>query len=125
FESLRWGANGAADARAKVDQLAAKGVNLIKLLCVNDMTQEEATAVVQQAHARGLKVAAHGRADDEIRKCLKAGVDDFQHLGTQGLLPDDIVAGIRERVRERPLYWTPTVGNPINNMYLRDNAEVL
>ena len=124
-ESFRWGVSGAADAKAKVDQLANKGVNLIKLLCVNDMTQEEATAVVQQAHARGLKVAAHGRADDEIRKCLKAGVDDFQHLGTQGLLPDDIVAGIRERVRERPLYWTPTVGNPINNMYLRDNAEML
>jgi imidazolonepropionase-like amidohydrolase len=125
FESFRWGVSGQADARAKVDQLASKGVNLIKLLCVDDMTQEEATAVVQQAHARGLMVAAHGRADAEIRKCLAAGVDDFQHLGTQAVLPDDIVASIRERVRVRPLYWTPTVGNPINNMYLRQNAEML
>jgi imidazolonepropionase-like amidohydrolase len=125
FDSFRWGVSGPADARAKVDLLAAKGVNLIKLLCVDDMTQEEATAVVQQAHARGLMVAAHGRADAEIRKCLAAGVDDFQHLGTQGVLPADIVAGIRERVRARPLYWTPTVGNPINNRYLRENGEML
>ena len=124
-ESFRWGVSGAGDAKTKVDRLAAKGVNLIKLLCVNDMTQEEATAVVDQAHARGLKVAAHGRADDEIRKCLRAGVDDFQHLGTQGLLPDDIVTGIRERVRTRTLYWTPTVGSPVNNRYLLENAEML
>lgn len=124
-ESFRWGVAGPADAKAKVNQLADKGVNIIKLLCVRDLLQEEANAVVEQAHARNLMVAAHGRDDDEIRKCLAAGVDDFQHLGTRALLPGDIVDSIRARVRQRPLFWTPTVGSPINNRYLADNAEPL
>jgi imidazolonepropionase-like amidohydrolase len=125
FDSFRWAVSGAADARAKVDRLAAKGVDVIKLLCVDDMTLDEAKAVVNAAHNRRLMVAAHGRADAEIRKCLDAGVDDLQHLGTRGLLPDDIVASIRARVRVRRLYWTPTVGNPVNNTYLKGNAEML
>ena len=124
-DSFRWSVSGVEDARAKVDRLVDKGVNVIKLLCVADMTQEEANAVVQQAHARNRLVLAHGRSDDEIRKCLAAGVDDFQHLGTQGVLPDDIVSSIRERVRGRPLYWTPTVGNPVNNTFMRENTELL
>lgn len=125
-ESYRWPVAGVADAKAKVDRLADRKVDVIKLLCVPDMTQDEADAVVRQAHARGLMVAAHGRADDEIRKCLEAGVDDLQHLSPQAALPDDIVARIRERVRQGPpLYWTPTVGAPINNRYLRDDPEPL
>ena len=48
-----------------MNRLADKGVNLIKMLCVPDMTPQEAAAIVDQAHARGLKVAAHGRTDDE------------------------------------------------------------
>jgi imidazolonepropionase-like amidohydrolase len=125
-DAFRWGVSGVEDARAKVDRLVDKGVDVIKLLCVADMTQEEANAVVRQAHARNRLVLAHGRSDDEIRKCLAAGVDDFQHLGTQGVLPDDIVSAIRERVRTRPpLYWTPTVGNPVNNTFMKENAELL
>ena len=43
FESFRMSVAGAADARAKVNQLADHGVDLIKLLCVPEMTLEEAT----------------------------------------------------------------------------------
>jgi imidazolonepropionase-like amidohydrolase len=125
FDSFRWGVSGIADAKAKVDRLADKGVNIIKMLCVEQMTADEARAIVEQAHARGLMVAAHGRDDGEIRRCLAAGVDDFQHLGTRGLLPADIVDSIRARTRGRTMYWTPTVGNPVNNIYLRENAEML
>ena len=125
FASFRWSVSGSADGKVKVDRLAAKGVNAIKLLCVDAMPQEDATAVVEQAHARGLMVLAHGRGDAEIRKCLAAGVDDFQHLGTQAVLPDDIVAAVRARVRVRPLYWTPTIGSPVNNVYFRENAEMV
>ena len=125
LDSFRWDVSGVEDARAKVDRLVDKGVDVIKLLCVADMTPDEANAVVRQAHARNRMVLAHGRSDDEIRKCLAAGVDDFQHLGTQGVLPDDIVGAIRERVRTRTLYWTPTVGNPVNNTFLKENPELL
>ena len=124
-EQFRWSVSGVADARAKVDRLAAARVDIIKLLCVPDMAQEEANAIVAQAHSHGLMVAAHGRTDDEIRKCLIAGVDDFQHFGTLALLPDDIVTMIRQRVAERRLLWTPTVGSPVNYTYLLRDTEML
>ncbi len=125
FESFRMSVAGVADARAKVNMLADKGVDLIKLLCVPEMTVEEATAVVGQAHARGLKVLAHGRTDAEVRKCLAAGIDDFQHLSPQAVFPDDIVASIRERIARRPLLWTPTVGELYSYDRMRTNAEIL
>jgi imidazolonepropionase-like amidohydrolase len=124
-EQFRWSVKGTDDARKKVDRLAAAHVDIIKLLCVPAMSQEEANAVVAQAHSHGLMVAAHGRTDEEIRKCLTAGVDDFQHLGTLALLPDDIVMMIRQRVAQRRLLWTPTVGSPINYTYLLRDMEML
>jgi imidazolonepropionase-like amidohydrolase len=124
-EQFRWGVGGVEDARSKVDRLAAAGVDLIKLLCVPEMAQDEANAVVERAHSHGLMVAAHARTDDEIRKCLAAGVDDLQHLGTLALLPDDIITMIRMRVAERRLLWTPTVGSPINYTYLLRDTEML
>jgi imidazolonepropionase-like amidohydrolase len=125
FESFRMSVAGAADARAKVNQLADSGVDLIKLLCVPEMTLEEATAVVEQAHARGRIVAAHGRTDAEVRKCLAAGVDDFQHLSPEAAFPSDIVASIKDRVARRPLIWTPTVGGLYSYDRMRTNAEIL
>jgi len=122
-EAFRWPVSGVADAKAKVDLLADKGVDFIKMLCVPDMPQEDANAIVAEAHVRGLKVLAHGREDAEIRKCLAADVDEFEHLGTRALLPEDIVAGIRARTR--PLYWTPTIGSPVNYRYLLTNREML
>jgi imidazolonepropionase-like amidohydrolase len=124
-ESFRWGVSSAADARAKVNLLADKGVDLIKLLCVPQMSIEEAKAVVAQAHARRLMVAAHGRSDDEVRKCLAAGVDDFQHLSPQAIFPDDIIDGIRTRMAQQPLLWTPTVGELYSWEHMKTNPEIL
>jgi imidazolonepropionase-like amidohydrolase len=125
FESFRMGVNGADDARDKVNRLADKGIDLIKLLCVPEMAQDEANAVVAQAHTRGLKVAAHGRTDAEVRKCLAAGVDDFQHLSSQAVFPDDIVRAIADRLKQRPLLWTPTVGELYTYDRMRTDAEIL
>jgi imidazolonepropionase-like amidohydrolase len=124
-DSFRWGVSGVEDARIKVNRLADKGVDLIKLLCVPEMTVDEAKTVVDQAHARRLKVAAHGRADDEVRKCLAAGVDDFQHLSPQAIFPEDIIAGIKERIRRQPLIWTPTVGELYSWERMKTNPEIL
>ena len=124
--SFRWPVSGPADARAKVAELSRRGVDIIKLLCVPQMSVAEATAVVVEAHARGLKVAAHGRSDDEVRKCLAAGVDDFQHLSPDAIFPDDIVSAIRERIRRGPpLVWTPTVGELYSWESMKTNPEIL
>jgi imidazolonepropionase-like amidohydrolase len=126
LESFRWPVSGAEDGRAKIAELSRRGVDIIKLLCVPQMSIAEATAVVAEAHARGLKVAAHGRSDDEVRKCLAAGVDDFQHLSPDAVFPDDIMTAIRERVRRGPpLVWTPTVGELYSWESMKTNPEIL
>ena len=86
-ELFRWSVGGVDDARAKVDRLAAAHVDIVKLLCVPEMTQEEANAIVAQAHSHGLMVAAHGRTDAEIRKCLNRGRGRLPAFGDAGTAP--------------------------------------
>lgn len=122
--TYQWALSGAADARAKVRRLKDAGADIIKLLC-GQTTAEENTAIVEEAHAQGMIVMAHGRADAEIRTCLAGGVDEFEHLSPQAELPPDIVSMIRERVSTRRLLWTPTVGMVTQSDYLRTNREML
>ena len=121
--------SGAADARAKTDQLIESGVDWIKIINAAAMAPDEMKAIVDQAHARGRKVAAHAFSEEEIRQGLLAGVDDFQHVRTQTPeYPPDVVALIRDRVRSGPpLYWTVTVGGngQLNTAYLASNPEYL
>jgi imidazolonepropionase-like amidohydrolase len=124
-DTFRWPVSGAADARAKVNRLVDKGVDVIKVLCVPDMSADEAAAIVEQAHARGLKVAAHGRNDAEVRKCLSAGADDFQHLSPDAIFPEDIVSRIRDRMTRQAIIWTPTVGGLYSGERLKTNPEIL
>ena len=124
-----WNVSGAADARAKTSQLIDAGVDWIKIINAEALTPEEMQAIVDEAHARGRKVAAHAFSEAEIRQGLLAGVDDFQHVRTQTPeYPPDVVALIRDRVRNGPpLYWTVTVGGngQLNAAYLASNPEYL
>lgn len=115
-EAFRWGVSGARDARAKVRQLAEAGVDVIKLIDQDEMTFDEAEAVVDEAHKHGLPVIAHSHRPDEIRRGLAIGVDNFEHTGLAAApgYPPDIMELLKERtatgrVRGGPLYWTPTV----------------
>ena len=124
-----WNVAGAADAKAKTSQLVDAGVDWIKVINAEALTPEEMKAIVDEAHARGRKVAAHAFSEAEIRQGLIAGVDDFQHVRTQTPeYPPDVVALIRDRVRNGPpLYWTVTVGGngQLNAAYLASNPEFL
>ena len=117
----------AADARAKTKKLIDDGVDVVKIFNPELMSVEERRAIVDEAHSRGRKVAAHGTTDRDIRLGLELGVDDFQHFGADAPeFPADIVTAIRERVRiGPPLYWTPTVGaNGLLNLpYLATHPE--
>ena len=115
-ESYRWGVNGAADARAKVKRLVDAGVDMIKLIDQDQLTDDEVKAVVETAHAGGKPVVAHAHREDEIRMGLKYGIDSFEHTGlaTEPGYPEDILAGIRKR--NNTLYWCPT----IEGLYLAD-----
>ena len=128
----RWGVNGPSDARRKVRKLAKAGVDFIKLIDQDKMTLDEAQAVVDEAHAHGLRVVAHGHRPDEIRVGLKIGVDNFEHTGlaTAPAYPPDVMAALKERtaagmIHRGPLFWTPTVSGLYNYEYVRDNPELL
>ena len=131
-ESYRWGVKGADDARKKVRKLAEAGVDVIKLIDQDQMTLEEAQAVVDEAHKHGLKVVAHSHRPDEIRRGLAIGVDNFEHTGltTAPEYPADVMSLLRERtatgrVSGGPLYWTPTVEGLFQYEYTVDNPEKL
>lgn len=105
----RWGVDGPDDARRKVQTLIDAGVDVIKLIDQDQLTSEEVTAVVETAHAAGIKVVAHGHRMDEIRVGLEHGVDNFEHtgLGTAPGYAEDVLQALRER--NTAVYWTPTV----------------
>ncbi len=102
----------AADARAKVRQLVEAGADVIKIFFVDRMSADERRALVEEAHARGKRIAAHGQTDEEVRLGLAIGVDDFQHIGIDSAeYSSDIMTSLRARVNSGPpVYWTPTVG---------------
>jgi imidazolonepropionase-like amidohydrolase len=106
---FRWAVNGADDARKKVDTIADAGADIIKMIDQDQMTFEEAKAVVDEAHKRGKTVAAHAHRSDEIRVGLRAGVDCFEHTGlaTKPGYEEDVLQMIRDR--NATLYWCPTM----------------
>jgi imidazolonepropionase-like amidohydrolase len=131
-EFYRWGIKGVKDARAKVNKLADAGMDIIKLIDHDNMTLEEAQAIVDEAHKRGLKVVAHSHRPNEIRRGLEIGVDNFEHTGltTAPAYPDDVIEMLKERtatgrIAGGPLYWTPTVEGLWNYKLTVDNPEKL
>ncbi len=129
-ELFRWGVKGPEEARTKVRQLAKAGVDVIKLIDQDQMTEAEIAAVINEAHANGLPVVGHSHRPDEIRLGLKYGVDNFEHTGlaTAPEYPADIIEKIRERTAKMalgPFFWTPTVQGLFNYDYMRDNPEML
>jgi imidazolonepropionase-like amidohydrolase len=129
-ELFRWGVDGEADARARIRRLEAAGVNVVKLIDQDQMTMEEVRAVVDEAHALGLRVVAHSHRPEEILRGLEAGVDCFEHTGlaTAPEYPEEVVAALRARTAlgdRTPLFWTPTISVLWNFTYMRDHPEML
>lgn len=133
-EAFRWGVKGADDARAKIRRLAAAGVDVVKLIDQDEMTEEEIAAVIDEAHRHNLPVVAHSHRPNEIRLGLKHGVDCFEHTGlaTAPEYPADILAVIQERTAKMalgPLFWCPTIegffnyeDNVTNPLHIEDPA---
>jgi imidazolonepropionase-like amidohydrolase len=119
-KEFRWGVTGAADARAKVQKIVDAGVDLVKLIDQDQMTEEEVKAVVETAHRAGRPVVAHGHREDEIRIGLKYGVDSFEHTGlaTEPGYPEDILQGLRKR--NQTLGWCPTIEGLFLSEYTAD-----
>src|SRR5262249_12134090 len=120
-KEFRWGVSGPADARAKVQKLIDAGVDLIKLIDQDQMTEEEVRTVIETAHRAGKPVVAHAHREEEIRVGLKYGVDCFEHTGlaTEPGYPEDILQGIRKR--NQTLAWCPTIEGLFLSEYTADS----
>ncbi len=99
-------ADGPWEMRKQVRENIKYGVDLIKTCSTGGVlskgtalgaaqgTLEELTAIVEEAHARGLKVASHAHGTVGIRNAILAGVDTVEHAS---LLDDDTIALAKER----------------------------
>lgn len=66
-----------------------------------NFTDEEAKAIVDEAHRLGRRVAAHAIGSDGAASALRAGVDSIEHgIGLTDELLDQMVA--------KGVYWVPT-----------------
>lgn len=114
--NYRWAVTSVAEARSRVRQLHAADMDIVKLIDHDKLPLAVAQAIVDEAHALGMKVVAHSHRPNEIRVGLQIGVDNFEHTGltTAPEYPADVIQMLRERtatgrIAGGPLYWTPTV----------------
>jgi imidazolonepropionase-like amidohydrolase len=100
------------EARARVAELAALGVDGIKLLYDDGggllalMQVDAMQAAVEAAHAHGLWVAVHVGDQEGARMAVEAGADTLEHSPGRGRLDDATLA----LMRERGVVLVPTLG---------------
>jgi len=108
--------DGADEARKAVREQAMFGADWIKYYSDHayfygtdgvlhshvNFTDEEAKAIVDEAHRIGKKVAAHAIGNDGISAALRAGVDSIEH-------GDGLTEPQMEEMARRGIYWVPTI----------------
>jgi imidazolonepropionase-like amidohydrolase len=67
-----------------------------------NFTDEEAKAIVDEAHRLGKKVAAHAIGSDGIAAALRAGVDTIEH-------GDGLTDELMDEMARKGVYWVPTL----------------
>ena len=98
-------ARGPEAFREKAELAVAGGADFIKVIASGavlayggvpgepEMTPEEIRAVVEVAHAHGLKVSAHAHGARSIKEAILAGADTIEHAS---LIDDEAIALARE-----------------------------
>jgi imidazolonepropionase-like amidohydrolase len=90
-------------ARREVDRVAAMKPNLIKIRVDDNlgagpkMPIEVASAVIDQAHQRGLKVAVHIFYLDDAKAVLRAGADFIAHSIRDRPVDDELIGLLKAR----------------------------
>jgi imidazolonepropionase-like amidohydrolase len=105
------------DARKAVREQMLAGADCIKLIATGgvltkgavpgnaQLTPDELSAAIDEAHRHGLRVAAHAIGTQGIKNALRAGIDSIEH---GSLLDDEAVA----LFKERNVYLVPTLSAP-------------
>ena len=94
---------GTDAARQAVRANLFYNVDLIKITIEDDMTQPEATAIVDEAHRQQLRVAVHAATTASIEMAIDAGADSIEH-------GNDATDAQLKRMREKGIFLdiTPT-----------------
>ncbi len=107
-------ANSPEEFRAAVRYMVKAGADVIKVcatggvLSLNSdvespqLTQAELNALVDEAHAKGRKVAAHAHGDEGARRATLAGVDSIEH---GSFLKDDTL----DLMKQKGTRFVPTL----------------
>jgi imidazolonepropionase-like amidohydrolase len=105
------------DARRAVREQMWAGADCIKLIATGgvltkgavpgnaQLTPDELSSAIEEAHRHGLRVAAHAIGTQGIKNALRAGIDSIEH-GT--LLDDEAI----ELFKQRNVYLVPTLSAP-------------
>lgn len=98
--------SGPDSARQAVRWALYNGADCIKVI-VNgspaNVSLAEMTAIIQEAHAAGVKVAAHAIGDKATRIAAEAGADSIEHAY---VVPDDVL----KLMAQKHIYLVPTDG---------------
>src|SRR5467141_3610739 len=108
--------DGVEGARLAVRQQVAHGADWIKFYSDRryyftpdsvlhswvNFTDDEARAIVEEAHRLGRKVAAHAIGSDGIAAALRAGVNTIEH-------GDGLTDVLLDEMAKRGIYWVPTI----------------
>lgn len=99
-------ARGAKQFQERAARQIAGGADLLKVIASGavlayggvpgapEMNPQEIAAVVQVAHAAGIRVAAHAHGAQSIKDALRAGVDTIEHAS---MIDDEGIAMARQR----------------------------
>ena len=90
-------ASGPDEMRRAVREQVRAGADLIKIMAshdLNEFTDEELSAVIDESHRNGLPITAHATFDSVIRRVAQAGVDCIEHGGD---MTDETIALILEK----------------------------
>ncbi len=90
----------AAEARAGVDEIAELGVDVVKTRLddrPDDMASVVYRALIDQAHRRGLRVAAHAVTLEDAKGLADAGVDAIVHSVRDRDVDAELIAALTSR----------------------------
>ena len=92
-----------AEGRKAVEELAAHKVDIVKIWVdtrdgkYKKLTPEIYSAVIDEAHKRGLRVIAHIWELEDAKGLIRAGVDAFAHGVRDRDVDDEIMAMLKQR----------------------------
>ena len=97
------------EAAQRTRELITNGSDVIKTWV--GLTESDYRAIVNAAHAEGVKVHAHLYDPDAIRAAINAGVDVFQHVGSARNPPYDV--GLVSEIAHKSIPIVQTISHRI------------